>query len=100
MPSRSDAVAPTSQSPSNITVSHDFESVHDLSTTVVTAVSDAVDVPALELPPLSDTIDPDALNGLFRPEGDRVPDEISFTYVGCRVTVRGDGTVAVTEATG
>ncbi|NHN48499.1 hypothetical protein G9464_12980 [Halostella sp. JP-L12] len=98
MTSRSDAVAPTSQSPSNITVRHDFESAHSISTTVVTAVSDAVDVSALDLPPLSETIDADALNALFRTELDRTPDRVSFTYVGCRVTVRGDGTVAVTEA--
>jgi len=98
MTSRSDAVSSTSNSPSNITLRHDLDSVHDLSTTVVSAVSDAVDVPPLELPPLSDAIDADALNALFRREIGGTPDSISFTYVGCRVTVRGDGTVTVADA--
>lgn len=51
-----------------------------------------------KLPPLSDTIGADALDALFRRESGGTPDSISFTYVGCRVTVQGDGTVTVADA--
>lgn len=56
------------------------------------AAADRADVG--ELPPLSDAIDPDALNALFDPSGDRpAPTRISFPYAGHDVTITADGSV-------
>ena len=62
---------------------------------IVRAVSAVTDVRPLELDPLYETIDPDALNRLFdRPEND---DSLSleFEIDDCRVMVTGDGRLAV-----
>lgn len=59
---------------------------------IVQAVADSTDDDALELPPLYDTIDPEALDALVT----RISDgEVSFNYAGQRVTVQSDGTVVV-----
>lgn len=62
---------------------------------VVWAVAAESDIDPCSLPPLSDAIDPDALDSLF--EGDpkrNVPDHngpyVTFSYAGHRVTVEGE----------
>lgn len=70
-----------------------------ISERVVTAVADALDVDSLELPPLYDVIDPDALDQLFEhgfSAGKSGPGRVSFTMAGCEVVVHGDGEVDAT----
>nr|WP_233340992.1 HalOD1 output domain-containing protein [Haloprofundus sp. MHR1] len=71
---------------------------------VVLAVAEARNVDPLELEPLYNVIDPDALNAIFSSAGpthDSV--ELEFAMAGCQVTVRGTGEIRValppTEAT-
>ena len=69
-----------------------------VSQTVVLAVADATGDDPMELPPLYDTVDPDALNELFDPStGGAVgrSGRVEFTYAGCDVTVHADERVAV-----
>lgn len=66
--------------------------------TVVEEVADAEGVGPLELPPLHDWIDPDALETLVsgRASGDDTAAvEVKFMYCGYAVTVVSDGTVEV-----
>lgn len=68
---------------------------------VFTAVADARDEDPLELPPLYDVIDPDALDQLFdhgvtgRQTG---PGRVNFRLADCEVVVHSDGEVEVTAA--
>ena len=61
-----------------------------LSTRVVLAVAEEKDADPLELPPLGEQLDPDALDTLFK---DRLPDdtEFRFEYADVRVVVREGG---------
>lgn len=78
----------------------EVETGTSVSSTVVRAVSEFRDCPVSSLPPLQETIDPDALNAFCAPKFDGTPREgfeVSFVYAGCHVTVE-DGThVTVTE---
>lgn len=67
--------------------------------TIVDLVAGAADRSILELTPLYDVVDPDALNALFGRgrESSGRPQTFAFTYEGYRVTVCGDGTVTVTR---
>jgi hypothetical protein len=100
MTSKSNTVAMSSMAASDHAVQHDFGGEQLLSTTVISAVADATGAQPLDLPPLYEAINPDTLDSLFRPtdEGGGVPDQITFTYSGYAVTVHGDGTVIVDEA--
>ena len=72
-----------------------------VSQTVVLAVAEATGDDAMELPPLYDAIDPDALNKLFDSDvlgADRRDGSVEFAYAGCDVTVRADGRVTVAPA--
>lgn len=77
---------------------HEVDSENSLSTSVVFAVSMATGTDPLELDePLSEVLDPGALDSVFRPP---VDDEIevatvSFQYQGKAVTVRSDGLIEV-----
>lgn len=73
-----------------------------MSETVVTAVAEAKGVDPLDLDPLYDSIDPDALNSLFstRPGASASPTELRFETSGCEVVVREGGTVVVSPASG
>lgn len=66
-----------------------------VSTAVVAAVADAKDVDPLDLEPLYETVDPDALDALFSGACGS-PTEVSFTFAGFEVVVRGADDVAVT----
>lgn len=59
---------------------------------VVEAVADAIDADPLELPPLYETVDPDALDALFDAGLEGC---VQFPYDGHDVTIHGDGTLVV-----
>ena len=65
---------------------------------VVSAIADAAGTDPLELPPLSNAIDPEALNDLVDFERDSGLESISFEYVGYDVVVSGDGDVQVAQS--
>lgn len=68
-----------------------------VSETVVAAVAEATGRDPLDLDPLYDVVDPDALDGLFDSRGTQPNSaEITFSMAGCRVVARGDGEVVVT----
>ena len=76
------------------------ETTVSVTTAVVEAVADHADVDVMELRPLHEVVDPDALNALFAPRrfGDARPDGwVSFTYCGCEVIVHGDSHVRVRD---
>lgn len=70
-----------------------------VSETVITAVATAIDADPLEMEPLYDSIDPDALDRLCRPSNPSPTLQLQFSLAGCAVEVRGDGTVTVTPPT-
>lgn len=78
-----------------VTTEWDRDSAETPVFAVVSAVSEITNVDALELPPLHDAIDAEALNDLFtsRPEPGDV--RVTFQYAGCDVVVDGAGTVTV-----
>jgi hypothetical protein len=85
----------------NDLITHRTADAVPVSQTVVLAVAEATDEDAMELPPLYDAIDPDALNKLFDSEllgASRVEGNVEFAYAGCDVTVRADGRVSVAPA--
>lgn len=64
---------------------------------VALVVADAEGVSPLELPPLYETIDPDALGAIFR--HDTRPDvAVTFPYAGYTVVVRGDDRISLWRA--
>ncbi|WP_410767250.1 HalOD1 output domain-containing protein [Haloferax sp. DFSO60] len=95
----------------DVVVRHDWNGRDTLAVTIVTATSQARAEDPLSLPPLSETIDPDALDRLFAPlvrapqtntteRGSRTParGHVRFRYAACDVTVWADGTVTVMSA--
>lgn len=73
----------------------EFDSVAE---SVVTAVSALTGTDPMELEPLYDVVDVDALDDLFAPKANGSPRSggtISFTYCGCRVTVENSEQVTV-----
>lgn len=64
------------------------------STSVVGAVAEAKGVAAVDLSPLHDVVDPDALDALF---DDRFGGTVTLRYEDRRVTVYADGEVAVED---
>lgn len=82
---------------------HEWATPGELTDTVVHAVARAAGVEPIDLEPLNESIDPDALNAIFHPRPDgteRSSDcRLRFTTNGYHVVVSGDGTVRVTERT-
>lgn len=68
-----------------------------LTETIVLALSDVTGRDPLELPPLYDAVDVDALEQLFDRGGDV---EVQFVVADCEVTVRGRDDVTVTPTSG
>jgi len=68
-----------------------------LTETIVLALSDVTGLDPLELPPLYDAVDVDALEQLFDRGGDV---EVQFVVADCEVTVRGRDDVTVTPTSG
>ena len=64
---------------------------------VVNAVASATKSDPIDLPPLYDAIEPDALDALFADTGRFASSRsgsVAFEYAGCLVTVSGDGSVS------
>ncbi|MDS0477037.1 HalOD1 output domain-containing protein [Natrinema sp. 1APR25-10V2] len=59
---------------------------------IISAVADETGEPPTHLPPLHDTIDPDALERLVA-SADTEQLQLSFTYAGYRISVYEDGTI-------
>lgn len=79
-------------------VAFDFEGGPRPSTAVVEAVASRSERTPTDLGPLAETIDPDALDDLFAPDGARSPDdrECTFRFGGYEIRVRGaDGSGVV-----
>lgn len=64
-----------------------------ISQKVVVRIADRIGVRPTELPPLYDSIDPDALNAIVTRAGNDL--EISFSFAEREVVVRGDRSVEV-----
>lgn len=64
--------------------------VHD----IVTSIADQMGTGVLDLPPLNDSVDTDALTTLVRSE---TTSTIEFEYAGHAVTVDADGRVRVSD---
>jgi hypothetical protein len=76
-------------------VNHDWESDQPLSTTVVEAITEVTGKRPEEIPPLSDHIDPEALNDLFAPRANNTVERVTFEFAGHPVTVQATGVVTV-----
>lgn len=63
---------------------------------VIDALAAVTDTDPLELPPLYEVIDPEALDALFRPDSG-VEGTVQFTFGPHEITVRSDGTVAIDD---
>lgn len=91
--------ASQSRSPPLYRATHDPEGPATLSTTVIHALADCMGVDVTDSRiSLYDTVDPDALNSLFRPRHDGTPragGTLSFVVGGHHVTVRGDGEILI-----
>jgi hypothetical protein len=61
-----------------------------ISQEVVSVVSAVDDTDPLDLPPLAETVDPDALDALFDHEND-ADRRLTFYYYSYRITVTADG---------
>jgi hypothetical protein len=85
-PGRSPARAPV--------VEATIEDDEPTSRVVVTAVAAVADERVVDLPPLYEWVDPEALDALFP---DETTGPVSFSYYGYLVVVTADGTVQVYE---
>src|SRR6056297_2846851 len=74
---------------------HDFESRDSLATSVVNLIETIEETEQKELSPLYDTIDPEALNALFRPQRHSHRDDGSvwFVFEDYQVTIFADGDI-------
>lgn len=70
------------------------ESTNHVAERVIQRVSDASGRTALEIPPLYNAVDPEALERLVKTMSDGV---VSFHYAGHEVTVDSDGEIQVSE---
>ncbi|XVH33594.1 HalOD1 output domain-containing protein (plasmid) [Haloferacaceae archaeon DSL9] len=71
-----------------------FTDGESISTNVVLSVSAVVGTEPTQLPGLYETLDPNALDSLFTTSETRA--EVTFSYAGCIVTVRNDGSILIT----
>ncbi|MFC6721431.1 HalOD1 output domain-containing protein [Halovenus amylolytica] len=76
---------------------HDWDGDTDVNMTVLEAVAEVTDADLVELPPLYDHIDPDALEAVFtHTAGNRqVAGSVSFQFAGYPITVHASGEVVV-----
>ena len=82
-----------------------FDSETDtISETVIAGVAALTDTSWEECPVFYETVDPDALDTLFAPQGDgtdRAGDWcIEFVYANCAVQITADGVIALTPLSG
>lgn len=62
---------------------------------IVTHVADRERVSTADLPPLYDSVDPDALEQLLSRSGSNSGVSVSFTYYGYHITTHGDDRIYV-----
>lgn len=75
---------------------HDWSGSAELSTELVLALQRITGADVTTLDPLSDTVDPDALNQLFTTcAGGQSSAEVVFRYSGSTITVRSNGDVRI-----
>lgn len=79
--------------------STDADDEESVATTVVSAVADAKGVDPLDLDPLYDVVDGDALEAMFAARDGSSDLEVRFSMAGCEVVVRAGGSVTVTPPT-
>ena len=88
----------------DIVARHDPNGQARLSTTLVHALADAMGVDVTDSDfVLADSIDPDALDVIFRPmqsAGSTYRGHVAFSIEGYRVTVYSDGEIVITPPTG
>lgn len=77
------------------TITYEVGPGETISEGVVGAIAAIENVPAIDLPPLRDTIDADALNTLYR-SSPEPPTRLEFDYYGYAVVVRDTRRVSVT----
>lgn len=98
MPNSGQHMHPAETAPATYRTHHDWADSKQLSTTVMTAIAEAMDADPTEIGPLYDQFDPDALDGLFSPRSDGVPrtgGRVGFTFEGYHVFIRSDGHISV-----
>lgn len=79
-------------------VYHDFEGRRALSTTIIAAIEEATDLTGPSSLVLADVVDPDCLDGLFRPvrhRTDRDDGTVQFPLETYWVTVHADGEIVI-----
>lgn len=77
---------------------HDWESDATVTMTVARGIAAITNTPLMELSPLYDEIDPDALNHLFFPDSETADPRrgrVTFTVNACEVTVSADGRIEI-----
>ena len=85
------------QGEASATVQCDHSTDEPLTVVVAEAVASARDVDVIDLEPLHDVIDTDALERLFEPrvDGPRAHGSVTFEYQDCLVTVSAHGEIRV-----
>lgn len=76
-----------------------FDPADRPSEAIVTTVASVTGEEPVELSPLYDAVEPDALDALFEHAGrtdDPGSQTLTFAYVGYQISVSGDGTIEVT----
>ncbi|NGM68362.1 hypothetical protein G6M89_04955 [Natronolimnobius sp. AArcel1] len=76
-------------------VRYDIADDQSVTEAVIDAVATATGISPIELPPLYDSVDPDALNTLFDRQREGSALEMGFFYSDYRIVVEGDGRVIV-----
>lgn len=81
---------------------HDWGSTASLSYTIVLVILALTGAEAGTVTPLWETVDPDALERVLRPDEPHHHghDRLTFTHEGCRVVVQRNGLVTVSRTTG
>ena len=77
---------------------HLRDEAETMSLAVIGAVAEREGVDVLELPPLHEAIDPEALDALFPPnsaDAERSAEELTFSYQGYSITISADGEITL-----
>lgn len=82
-------------------VSVDWSRSDSPSTVVVTAVAEVTGTDPVEMPPLYEVVDPDALDSLLAREGHSTNGTmtcVTFTYQGCEIAITTSGDVSISDS--
>ena len=75
-----------------------IRSGENVTNVVIRAVADVTDRDPLDLQPLGDSIDADAVDALFVNSADDSVESLTIHYGGCRVTIDGEAVTVEDEA--